>query len=125
MSDTITRKEKPMHVVRYQGNGDWSALYVDGKLVQVGDHYLIDEKISELLGVTVEYSDDFLQGQTLESGIAQTLEDAQSYETIRLQKEREIHLLEEQREELLRQLNNIDQELNGSSPSQSRDVMTL
>lgn len=114
-----------MHVVRYQGNGDWSALYVDGKLVRVGDHYLIDEKISELLGVTVEYSDDFLQGQTLKSGIAQTLEDAQSYETIRLQKEREIHLLEEQREELLRQLNNIDQELNGSSPSQSRDVMTL
>jgi hypothetical protein len=32
--------------------GEWSALYVDGKLDQVGDSYLADDRIRELYGIT-------------------------------------------------------------------------
>jgi hypothetical protein len=49
--------------VIYQGTGEWSALYVDGKLDTVGDHYRIyEERLPQLVGAEVRYSDAFLQG---------------------------------------------------------------
>ena len=60
----------------YQGNGEWSALYVDGRLDRAGDHYLIDERIRELAGVTVIEGDDFLRGQ---NKAAQTLAEVEAY----------------------------------------------
>lgn len=58
--------------VRYSGGGDWSALYIDGKLELANDHYLIDDRISQILGVTEISSDDF----ELSNGeIAQTLDE--------------------------------------------------
>jgi hypothetical protein len=46
--------------VRYQGGNEWSALYIDGKLDKYGDHYIVDERIEELLGVEVRNSDAFV-----------------------------------------------------------------
>lgn len=63
-----------MQLVRYEGTGEWSALYVDGKLDKVGDHYLIEERISELAGVTCIQSDDFLRGGDTREDVAPTLE---------------------------------------------------
>lgn len=37
--------------VRFSGSEDWSALYVDGRLDKVGDHYLVDERIADFLNV--------------------------------------------------------------------------
>lgn len=39
-------------------SGEWSGLYVDGKLVKYGDHYIVDEYLSSLLGVEDYYDDD-------------------------------------------------------------------
>lgn len=93
-----------MQIVRYSGSSDWSALYVGGNLVRVGDHYLIDEKISEILGVEIEHSDDFMQGGTHYENVAQTLDEARAYEKTRLQKEFEIEKLEKQIETLRQEL---------------------
>lgn len=38
--------------------GEWSALYVDGKLDTAGDNYLADERIRELFGITNINEDD-------------------------------------------------------------------
>jgi hypothetical protein len=52
--------------VRYR-SGEWSALYMDGDLVRSGDHYLVDDWLSEYLKVEEIYSDDFLHsdGRTI------------------------------------------------------------
>ncbi len=49
-------------LVLYVGSGEWSGLYADGDLVQIGDHYLADEKIREYSGVKVVHDDGFLLG---------------------------------------------------------------
>ena len=66
-------------IVRYTGSGEWSALYVDGKLVQSGDHCLVEDKIAELLGVKEVQSDDFLRGGDSYSDVAETLDDIENY----------------------------------------------
>lgn len=53
----------PQKIVRYQGNHEWSALYVDGELLTYGDHYIIDEKIAELFGIEMRYDDNFLASE--------------------------------------------------------------
>jgi hypothetical protein len=62
-----------MKLVRYTGSEDWSALYVDGDLDRVGDHYLIDERIQELYKVEDIRSDDFMRGGNYSHDVAQTL----------------------------------------------------
>lgn len=74
-------------IVRYVGSGEWSALYVDGELDRIGDHYRIDERIAELLGVEVREGaegSDFLRGgdgvaRTGGPSPAQTLAEAEAY----------------------------------------------
>lgn len=53
----------PQKIVRYQGNHEWSALYVDGELVTYGDHYIVDERIAELFGIEMRYDDNFLASE--------------------------------------------------------------
>jgi len=69
-------------LVIYRGTGEWSALYMDGKLERVGDHYLINERIEELLGIQVVDSDDFLRGSDGRE-TAQTLEEIETYRHLR------------------------------------------
>lgn len=61
-----------VNYVRYR-EGEWSALYVDGKLVSYGDHYYVDDWISAHLGIEEIESDDFLaaDGRTVFDTLAE------------------------------------------------------
>lgn len=48
-------------VVRFTGTGEWSALYVDGKIDTYGDHYVVNERIAALFGVLDAQSNDFVR----------------------------------------------------------------
>lgn len=89
-----------MNLVVYQGDNEWSALYVDGKLHKVGDHYLVDEAIRSLLEIKTIYSNDFMRGGSSASGVAQTLDEAESYGVEREEDERVLDSLEQQAKEL-------------------------
>lgn len=92
-----------MEVVRHRGDKEWSALYVDGKLAVVGDHYHADEKIAELLGVIEVQSDDFLRGGTHYEDVANTLEELGAYRAERLRRESEAESLRAQARALIEQ----------------------
>lgn len=91
-----------MDMVRFSGFGEWSALYVDGRLDCVGDHYVVDERISELLGVVTEYADAFMQGGNTYDDVAPTLEEAYAYMQKQIRRSDEAETLRTQAEELLR-----------------------
>lgn len=44
------------------GDGEWSALYVNGDLDTYGDHYLADERLQTLFGVHVTHTNDWYRG---------------------------------------------------------------
>lgn len=67
-----------MEVEVHEGD-EWSALYVDGKLVVVGDHYLSVDRVYEMFGVKTVQDAGFLRGQSQRSGVAQTLEEIAEY----------------------------------------------
>jgi predicted trehalose synthase len=91
--------------VLYEGTGEWSALYVDGKLDTVGDHYLAAERINELFGVVVIQSDDFLLGNPNASrqDVAQTMDRVAHYNKSRADRQTQAAALREQAEALLEQ----------------------
>lgn len=66
-------------VTVYDGEGGWSAVYLDGKLQRVGDSYLADEWVREHFGVETVQSDDFLRGGTSRADVAPTLDDLRDY----------------------------------------------
>ena len=88
--------------VIYQGSDDWSALYEDGKLVRVSDHYLIEEELHSRLGIEVVQSDDFLRGGNQRANAASTLTELQAYSDERQACEAEAAALEAQAAELRR-----------------------
>jgi len=55
---TIPKYAGDLKIIRAD---EWSALYVDGELAKVGDHYLIDEFIQLALGVEWHHGDHFLK----------------------------------------------------------------
>ena len=63
----------PKEIVVYEGSEDWSALYHRGKLVEVGDHYWVNEKLLQILGVQTIQSDDFLRGGNSREDVAPDL----------------------------------------------------
>jgi hypothetical protein len=85
--------------VRYNEE-EWSALYIDGKLSVVGDSYLSDEKIAELLGVEERDDDAFMQGGKNYSDVANTLAEVEAYAASRDAKLREAAALRARAEEL-------------------------
>lgn len=52
----------PDLVIFEDPGGEWSALYVDGKLERIGDHYLVKERAFELAKVQVIQDNAFLRG---------------------------------------------------------------
>ena len=50
-------------VVIYE-DGEWSGVYLDGKLQRVGDTYLADEWVREHFGVVTIQSADYMRGAT-------------------------------------------------------------
>lgn len=84
----------------YEGSEDWSALYVDGKLEVIGDHYWVQEKLIQILSVEVYSSDDFLRGGNSRKEAAQTLEELEAFQALRAQAERDADALEFQARQL-------------------------
>lgn len=70
-------------LVMYRGSGEWSALYVDGTLERVGDHYYVEERIFELLSVEIVQSDDFMRGRDTREDVASTLEYLEDFRVAR------------------------------------------
>jgi len=89
-----------MELVKYEGSDEWSALYVDGKLDTVGDHYHATERIEQLVGVKVIQNDDFLRGGNYRADVAPTLEDLNLYVRERERREAEAARLRAQAAEL-------------------------
>lgn len=89
-----------MKIVRYSGSEDWSALYIDGKLDTVADHYLVDERISQLLGVKTVSSDNFMRGGTQRKDVAETIDEIGEYVIAHLEKARQIRELDAKKAEL-------------------------
>jgi hypothetical protein len=103
---TQREKRNTMELVRYTGPHEWSALYVDGALDVVGDHYLIEERIEVLCGVTVRDSDDFMCGGDDRASVAHSLAEIESYVQTRDRREEDAEAaaeLRRQAAELLRQ----------------------
>lgn len=79
--------EEIPHLLVCDGTDEWSALYVDGHLERVGDHYLIDERIRELAGVVTLQTNDFLRGGNHREDVADTVSQIQVYRTQRQDRE--------------------------------------
>ncbi len=61
------------------GSGEWAALYVDGRLVTIGDSYVTEARAFEAAGVEVVHDSAFMRGQDQRSGAAQTLAEVREY----------------------------------------------
>ena len=97
-----------MKIVRYSGSDDWSALYIDGKLDRVGDHYMIDERISEIVGVETIYSDDFLRGGDSRDDVAETTEQITEYGDLKAERENRASELRMQARRLLEEAERLE-----------------
>ncbi len=76
----------PDLVIFKDPGGEWSALYMDGKLEHIGDHYVVNERAFELAKVQVIQDNAFLRGGDgverngdKSTGPAQTLEEIEAY----------------------------------------------
>lgn len=83
----VLQREASKMEIHYTGS-EWAALYVDGKLVDVGDAYLAEEEAFRRLGVKQVYDDSFMRGQTQREGVAKTLEEVEEYKTLRTERQR-------------------------------------
>jgi polysaccharide deacetylase 2 family uncharacterized protein YibQ len=63
--------------------GEWAAVYLDGRLVLVGDSYHADEWLRERFGVKTVQDDTFMRGQTSRDGVAKTLDEVRDYAAAR------------------------------------------
>jgi hypothetical protein len=88
-------------LVRYTGDGDCSALYVDGVLDRSGDHYLIDERIAELAGVVTHNSNYFMLGGNSYEGIARSIDEIDQYASAKAELEQEAADLKRRAAELI------------------------
>ncbi len=66
--------------VRFSGSGEWAALYVDGRLKEVGDRYRSDDLIADYLGVEEVDSDDFMLGGNDYDDVAKSLDEIKAYQ---------------------------------------------
>ena len=101
----VTRYVDGMKLVRYRDE-EWSALYINGELDTVGDSYLSDDRISELLDITEISDNAFLQGGDSYEDVAKTLEEVEAYSLKQNEAEEilaEAEVLQLKAEELLRQ----------------------
>lgn len=94
-------------IVIYEAE-EWSALYVRGRLDRVGDSYLADERVRELLGITHIQDDAFLRGQDQRSGVAQTLEELRQFQVTREANRKEALRLQREANEMLRRAKELE-----------------
>lgn len=89
-----------MKLVRYAGDADYSALYVDGALDVFDKHEVVDARIAELVTVDTYNSNYFLLGGTKED-VAGTLAEIEQYATAKAELEREAADLRRRADELM------------------------
>lgn len=94
-------------------DGDWAALYIDGKLERVGDSYLAEERVFEILGVTIVRDPAFMRGQDYRDGVAQTLAEVAKYRELRDTNVRRAAELREQAAALETEARRLDQDTRG------------
>lgn len=70
--------------IEFFTHGEWTAVYVNGKLEVVGDHYHAEEWMEDYLGVDHYYTDEFLLGSDGDE-VANTVQEIEEY---RAQKDR-------------------------------------
>lgn len=92
--------EESKNLVIYSGDDDWSALYVDGSLEEVGDHYMVIDAALGILGVERVASNDFLRGGDSREDVASSLDEIEEYRELKARGEAEPQLLEAYAEDL-------------------------
>lgn len=102
-----------MKLVKYT-DGEWAALYVDGKLDVAGDCYLADDRIAELADVEIHSSDAFLRGGNTYEGIASTLDELHEWEREQETKNEEADRLRAEAAELIARANELAARANGN-----------
>lgn len=75
-----------MSAIEFHTAGEWTAVYLDGKLLRVGDTYLADEWLHDYVGVEDVFDDAFMRGQNGREGVAETLDEVTAYATQRQEK---------------------------------------
>lgn len=107
-----TVRPNSFRIVDQQGNPvqvnlisseEWSALYINGELTDVGDTYWVEEQLFSYIGVEEDVDDAFMQGQKDRSGVAQTLDEVQAYRDRVAEADRQAAELRRQADELERQ----------------------
>lgn len=99
------------HIFVCDGSDEWSAIYVDGQLNRVGDHYLIDERIRELAGVVTLQSNDFLRGGSQRQDVAQTLDELREWRELMRERKAKADELREQAKRLQQEALKLEQPL--------------
>lgn len=94
--------------IHYDPNGEWAALYVDGKLERVGDSYLTEGRAFELTGVKTVQDSAFLRGQGEVSGVARTLDEVATYRAERERRLRQANELRKHAAQLLADADALD-----------------
>jgi hypothetical protein len=61
------------------GSGEWAALYVDGKLITVGDAYVAEQQAFRYAGIKTVQDSAFMRGQKDRAGVADTLDEVATY----------------------------------------------
>lgn len=69
--------------IQFHHADDWTAVYLNGQLVRVGDTYLAEEWLHREVGVVDVFDDAFMRGQNSRDGVAQTLDEVASFATER------------------------------------------
>lgn len=66
--------------IEFHSSDEWTAVYLNGQLQRVGDHYLADEWLRSRVGVVEVDDDAFMRGGDQRSGVAQTLDLVRDYQ---------------------------------------------
>lgn len=90
-----------MKLVRYDGDANYSALYVDGVLDTFDTHEAVDERVAVLVNVDTYDSNYFLLGGTTKEDVAGTLAEIDQYASAKAELEREAADLRRRADELM------------------------
>lgn len=85
----------------------WSALYVDGSLDQIGDSYNVEERIAELLGVSLEES-EVMARVSHRSDAPSTLANLREQEAELAERQQRANALRDEADRLRRQADSMD-----------------
>lgn len=90
-----------MKLVRYAGDADYSALYLDGVLDTFDTHEVVDQRIAELVNVETYNSNYFLLGGVSKEDVAATTAEIDQYAADKHELEREAADLRRRADELM------------------------